>query len=85
MAIMLIVDGYSLGVALALRIAPGLGYGLIWNSGPLAVASTPVFASSPDVSPVDQEPLSIIIQIKIVTNKSYFRKVKFKKQLAWHD
>jgi len=29
MAIMLIVDGYSLGVALALRIAPGLGYGLI--------------------------------------------------------
>jgi len=48
-----------MGAALALRMAPGLGYGLIWNSGPLAVESTPVFASSPDASPVDQEPLGM--------------------------
>jgi hypothetical protein len=31
--------------ALRRRMAPGAGYGRDWNNGPLAVASTPVFAS----------------------------------------
>lgn len=37
--------------------APGLGYGLIWNSGPLAVVSTPVLASPFLIRPVVHVPL----------------------------
>lgn len=42
---------------LALRTAPGLGYGLCWNKGPEAVESTPVLASPVLSSPADQPPL----------------------------
>ena len=41
----------------ALSTAPGLGYGRIWNNGPLAVVSTPVFASPFLSKPVDHVPL----------------------------
>ncbi len=40
------------------KMAPGLGYGLIWNSGPVAVVSTPVLASPVCNRPVDHVPLS---------------------------
>ena len=40
-----------------LSTAPGLGYGLIWNKGPLAVVSTPVLASPFFSKPVVHVPL----------------------------
>ena len=40
-----------------LKTAPGLGYGLIWNKGPLAVVSTPVLASPFLSKPVVHVPL----------------------------
>ena len=42
-----------------LRMAPGLGYGLIWKRGPEAVTSTPVLASPCLSSPVDHFPLGV--------------------------
>lgn len=42
---------------MARSTAPGLGYGLIWNSGPLAVVSTPVLASPFFINPVVHVPL----------------------------
>lgn len=51
------IINHSFELVLARKTAPGLGYGLIWNKGPLAVASTPDFASSPVAKPVDQLPL----------------------------
>lgn len=44
-------------VLLARRMEPGLGYGLIWYSGPVAVVSTPVLASLILPKPVAQVPL----------------------------
>lgn len=43
--------------ALALRTAPGEGYGRIWKSGPLAVTSAPVLASLRCGRPDDHVPL----------------------------
>ena len=47
----------SFSVEFILKTAPGDGYGLTWNSGPLAVVSAPVLTFPSSCRPLAQSPL----------------------------